>query len=480
MAIDDGGEGTTETGVASWRRRPTAPVEHALHVVIVWASTPGRVGEVAAVSREVVLGRGPARNEDPAPRIRFTRQRPGENHVTELLEPERLSRVQLLLTPDGDRGLRFERRGRCAVSLNGMPLDVGVAREGDVLTLLDAVTLLVERRPKVMPDAWTVPAYTATPFGYSDPFGMVGEAPYTWELRGELAALARGFDPILITGASGVGKELVANAIHGLSPAAHGKLTSRSAATLPPALFDAELFGTQRNYPNAGAPERPGLVGEADGGTLFMDEVGEIAAEQQAHLLRFLDAGEYHRLGEAKARRAKVRFLAATNRDPALLKHDFLARFARRIEVRGLEARLSDVPVFVSALVRGLAQTEPAYGRFLERVTERDGSVTVHARVHPALVEHLLRQDYTLHFRELRRLVLLSLDGSAGDRLLVTPALERELKPLAQGTEVGAEEIERALLACSGNVTHAARALGLPSRYSLYRLMKRFGLAADR
>jgi DNA-binding NtrC family response regulator len=475
----DAAEITTETGAAPWRRLGAAALEQALHVVIVWASTPGRAGEVAAVSHEVVLGRGPARNEDPAPRIRFTRQRPGANHVTALLEPERLSRVQLLLAPDGDRGLRFERLGKCTVSLNGVPLDRGVAREGDLITLRDAVTLLVERRPRVLPEAWTAPRYATTPFGQADPFGMVGEAPYSWELRGQIAALASGLDPILIVGASGVGKELVATAVHELS-AASGPLVSRSASTLPPALIDAELFGTQRNYPNAGAPERVGLVGEADGGTLFLDEIGELPVEQQAHLLRFLDSGEYHRLGEARARRAKVRVLAATNRDPSELKHDFLARFTNRIDVLGFEARLSDVPLFVSALVRSLARSVPAYGRFLEKVSARDGSEMEHARIHPTLIEQLLRQDYTLHFRELRRIVQLSLDGSEGDRLLETPAVTRELKPLAKATELGAEEIQRAILACSGNITQAARALGLPSRYALYRLMRRFGLAADR
>jgi DNA-binding NtrC family response regulator len=480
MAISDAADNTTETGAAPWRRLGATALEQALHVVIVWASTPGRVGEVAAVSREAVLGRGPARNEDPAPRIRFTRQRPGENHVTPLLEPERLSRVQLLLAPDGDRGLRFERLGKCVVSLNGMPLDRGVAREGDLITLVDAVTLLVERRPKVLPETWTAPKYAATRFGQPDPFGMVGEAPYSWELRGQIAALARGLDPVLIVGASGAGKELVATALHELSAAASGAFVSRSAATLPPALLDAELFGTQRHYPNAGAPERVGLVGEADGGTLFLDEIGELPAEQQAHLLRFLDSGEYHRLGEARARRAKVRVIAATNRDPGQLKHDFFARFIHRIEVLGFEARLSDVPLFVSALVRSLAQSAPAYERFLEKVIERDGSQTEHARVHPALIEQLLRQDYSLHFRELRRLVQLSLEGSEGDRLLETPAVTRELKPLAKTTELGADEIERAVLACSGNITQAARALGLPSRYALYRLMRRFGLAAER
>jgi DNA-binding NtrC family response regulator len=473
-------DGTTETGEAPWRKQGASAPETALHLVITWAAIPGRVGEVAAVSRPAVLGRGPARAEDPAPRLRFVRQRPGVNHPTPMLEPERLSRLQLSISPDGPQRLAFERIGKCAVLHNGMPLDKGVAVEGDVIALTDAVTFLVERRPKVMPEGWMAEAYRSTAFGQVDPFGMVGESPYAWELRGQLAALAHGSDPILITGPSGVGKELVARAIHGLSEAAGGRLVSRNAATLPPALFDAELFGTLRNYPNPGAAERPGLVGEADGGTLYLDEIGEIGSEQQAHLLRFLDSGEYHRLGESRARRANARVLAATNRDPDQLKHDFLARFTKRIDVKGLGARLADMALFVSALVLESAQQMPAHRRFLERVTEADGSFSEWARVHPALIESLLRQDYAFHFRELRRLVGLALGGSEGDRLSETPALLRELKPLPLASELGAEEIQRALAACGGNVSHAARALGLPSRYALYRVMKRHGIAVDR
>jgi two-component system nitrogen regulation response regulator GlnG/two-component system response regulator HydG len=213
---------------------------------------------------------------------------------------------------------------------------------------------------------------------------------------------------------------------------------------------------------------------------LYLDEIGEIGSDQQAHLLRFLDSGEYHRLGEAKARQAKVRVLAATNRDPSQLKPDFLARFTKRIDVKGLEARLADMALFVSTLVLDSARQTPAHRRFVEQVTETDGSFSEHARVHPALIESLLRQDYALHFRELRRLVGLALDGSEGDRLSATPALLKELKPLPAASEVGAAEIERALSACGGNVSHAARALGLPSRYALYRVMKRFGIAVDR
>jgi DNA-binding NtrC family response regulator len=471
-------DATTETGEAPWRRQSASASEWVFHLVIVWAATPERVGEVAALSKAAIVGRGPARGDDPAPRLRFVRQRPGVNHPTPLLAPDRLSRVHLLVTPHGQQGISIERLGKGAVTHNGLESDEFVARDGDVIAIADAVTFLVERRPKVMPEAWGAEAFRELPFGDADRFGNVGESPASWELRGQLTSLARGTDAILISGASGVGKELVARALHGLSNAHEGRLVSRNAATLPPSLIDAELFGTQRNYPNAGSPERPGLVGEAEGGTLFLDEIGELPLEQQSHLLRFLDHGEYQRLGDPRVRTSKVRFLAATNRELSSLKHDLLARFARRIVVPGLEARLSDIGLLISAIVREAAFEVREYDRFLERVPTEAGSFTEHARVHPSLVERLLAQDYTLHFRELRRLVLLGLETSPGDRLVETVTLAAELKALPVRKDIGVADVERVLAASGGNVTQAARALNLPSRYALYRLIKRLGVDA--
>src|SRR5256885_12859655 len=104
-------------------------------------------------------------------------------------------------------------------------------------------------------------------------------------------------------------------------------MVSRNAATFPAGLIDVELFGNVANYPNHGMPERPGVVGEADGSTLFLDEIGELPTELQSHLLRFLDErGEYTRLGDARRRTSDVRVVAATNRALEDLKHDLAAR----------------------------------------------------------------------------------------------------------------------------------------------------------
>ncbi len=124
--------------------------------------------------------------------------------------------------------------------------------------------------------------------------------------------------------------------------------------------MDAELFGHAKNYPNQGSPERRGLVGEADGGTLFLDEFAELPASLQAHLLRVLDDGEYHRLGDARARRADLRLIAATNRPEQSLKHDVLARLKARIAVPDFDARREDIPLLVAHLLRRQAAGAPA------------------------------------------------------------------------------------------------------------------------
>jgi transcriptional regulator of aromatic amino acid metabolism len=140
-------------------------------------------------------------------------------------------------------------------------------------------------------------------------------------------------------------------------------------ATLPLGIGDAELFGNTRNYPNAGMPERPGLFGQANGGVLFFDEIAELPVEQQAHLLRVLDAdGEYQRLGEATTGRSDVLLIAATNRDLSALKNDFRARFTTVVELAPLSSRSEDVPLLARHLLGAAARRSPEVaGRFLEK-----------------------------------------------------------------------------------------------------------------
>jgi two-component system nitrogen regulation response regulator GlnG/two-component system response regulator HydG len=283
---------------------------------------------------------------------------------------------------------------------------------------------------------------------------------------------------VLLHGPSGSGKELAASAIHALSARVRGPFVARNAATFPEGLVDAEVFGTAKDYPNAGMPRRPGLVAEADGGCLFLDEIGELPPALQAHLLRVMDrGGEFQRLGEAAVSHANVRFLAATSRDPSSLKHDFLARFKLRVAIPGLDERREDIPLLLLHLIQGIVRQDPLLA---ERLCEQSSDGTWNPRIDPLLVDKLLRHRYTSHTRELERFLLSAIAGSRANYI----EFGRELEQLfdvddtaaSVGAEPTAEDIRRALERAQGNVTRAAAALGFKNRFALYRLMKKLGM----
>jgi two-component system nitrogen regulation response regulator GlnG/two-component system response regulator HydG len=306
---------------------------------------------------------------------------------------------------------------------------------------------------------------------------MVGESPALWALRDDLAFAAAARKHVLLLGESGAGKELAARAIHALSDRGHRSLAARNAATLPEGLVDAELFGTAKNYPNPGTPERSGLVGEADGSTLFLDEIGELPLAVQAHLLRVLDRdGEYQRLGESRVRKSDLRLICATNRGLDALKHDLLARLPLRVTLPGLDERREDIPLLVRHVLLGLCESTSG---LLDRFFERRAGRIAEPRIDPDLIELLLRHRYTTHVRELERLLWLALSTSHDDFIAATNEVRAALVPMT-GSEPEPDRgaVESALEASAGNVTRAARLLGLRNRYVLYRLMKRLGVVA--
>jgi two-component system nitrogen regulation response regulator GlnG/two-component system response regulator HydG len=151
-------------------------------------------------------------------------------------------------------------------------------------------------------------------FGGADADGFVGESPALWRLRDRIAFAARLSQHDLLHGPSGSGKELVARAVHRMSPRGRRRLVSHSAADIPATLIETELFGVRQDYPNPGTPARDGLVGQADRTTLFLDEMGLLPMELQGKLLRVLDDGEYRRLGTDEALHSDLRFIALQQR----------------------------------------------------------------------------------------------------------------------------------------------------------------------
>jgi len=465
--VDTDASTITDLGGDSLAAPATAPGTVAA-LAVVWSRAP-RVGEVFLLAQRgaLFIGRGTRLTASDPRHLRPVQQRPGGNVACKPLSSPRLSREQLRLQPlDGSHTVT--NHGRLPLSVNGHTVERARLTPGDVLQLGSELVLLYQHRPARLPEG--APLHT---FGQPDADGIVGEGPAAWALRRSLRRVAGRAAPVLLLGESGTGKELAAQAVHRLSGRA-GVLAARSAATFPEGLVDAELFGNIRDYPNPGMPARPGLVGEAHGGTLFLDELGELPPAMQARLLRLLDDGDYHRLGESAARRADIRFLAATNRAPEVLKRDLLARLSQRILLPGLGERPEDIPLLLAHLLRtaGSAQAD----RFLRD----DGSV----RITPALLSALLTHRYTTHVRELRRLLWAAIDGSRGRYLDVHDGVVRDTgSDPPPGTSDPAaltrEDVLAALRACGFVQARAWRRLGLSSRHQLGRLIKKLDVPLD-
>jgi two-component system nitrogen regulation response regulator GlnG/two-component system response regulator HydG len=439
-------------------------------LVVAWStSDPSRVGEVSIFPEgsERIIGRGEAEG-DELERARFFRQRPGVWQVTPALAGQALSRRQLRVRSHGAE-LEIESVGRAQLKINGRVSERGRVAPGDVVTLGSQLVLFCALRPSRMPALRSFPAGDVRQFGEPDAHGLVGESPAAWHLRETTALLARAPGHVLVLGESGTGKEHVARMLHLLSSRGSRPMVSRSAATLPSSLIDAELFGNIKNYPNVGMPERPGLIGEAHRSTLFLDEIGELGDELQSHLLRVLDAGEYQRLGSASVQQSDVRLVCATNRAAEVLKHDLLARLTLRLPVPGLDARREDIPLIARSLMqRAVREAPEVANRFFT-----DGL----PRIEVALIERLLVHRYSHHVRELEGLLWQSMAESRSDTLELTPALgERLGRPQAPAAEIGADDVRRALERHGGNQSRAFRDLGLKNRYALIRLMKRHGI----
>ena len=437
-----------------------------LCLVVVWASDDhDRIGEVLFPEDGGVFGRGPL-EDDGERRLGFVRQEPGKNLRAAPLESPFLSRRALKLGESGD-AIEVEAVGKKSIRLGDAEMRAATIREGDVFEIDGLYSFYCTRRPAFLPES---PGVTRKRFGYVDDHGIVGESPAAWSLRTSVAFFAKRNAHVLVTGPSGTGKELVAQAIHRLSSRGKKELVSRNAATFPSGLIDAELFGNLANYPNAGMPERPGIIGQADGSTLFLDEIGELPADLQAHLLRVLDSGEYQRLGDSRRRIADFRLIAATNRAVEELKEDVAARLGLRVHLTGLDERREDIPLLARHLLVRTAARDP---QMKERFFDGD-----EPRVGADLVRALVLHDYSTHVRELEGLLWKSASTSKGDTLELTRDVAKLVKIVSRPAprELSADDIKAALAKHGGVKDKAWRELGLPSRHALHRLMKKMNI----
>jgi two-component system nitrogen regulation response regulator GlnG/two-component system response regulator HydG len=457
-------------------------------LILAWSATePGRIGEAIRLPGDarVVFGRG-STGDRGVERGLLSQCRPGVPPSQRgPIDDPFVSRDQLELTAH-PAGVAVCGIGRRPILVADRPVRRAIVRAGETLEVKGRLLFLCAVRPEA--PASSARSAETYPFGEADRHGIVGESLAAWDLRERLAFCARRDGHVLLLGPSGSGKELAAQALHDGSSRASKTLVARNAATFPSGLVDAELFGSAANYPNAGMPERPGLMGAAEGSTLFLDEIGELPESLQAHLLRVLDeAGEYQRLGDARRRKADVRLVAATNRPVEHLKADLAARFRLRLALPGLDERVEDIPLLARNLLRRAAARDRELGeRFFEGWDGRRGE----PRIALALTRALLARRYTTHVRELDRLLWISLTTSKGGVAELTPELRRELgtaatypapaaPPAGRSTPISEAEIRAALANHGGVKERVWRELGLPSRYALRRLFAKYGIKVD-
>lgn len=470
-----------------------------LWLVILWsAREPQRIGERALCEEDqlLLLGRAPQGSEDETA-LNFAAERPGDAGGatatgSEILG-EALSRRQLEIRVEGNQ-LLVRNVGRCPMWVNGSLISRAQVGHGDTIHLQQQLLLLCVKRPRILPSLCTYPGERLGAFGFADEDGLVGESHAMWTLRQQLALCSQSDGHVLIVGKSGTGKELVAKALHNLSPQSSQVYLSENIATVPASLGSAMLFGNRRNFPNPGMEERPGLIGLAERGTLFLDEIGDMNPEVQPLLLRVMErSGEYMRMGdEGQPRRANVRFLGATNH-PERLRHELRRRFHHEIHISDLNDRREDIPLLIRHILASRAQ----------RLQTLTGSIqSGQPSTDPRLIEQLVRHSYFTHIAELAFLieqafascengVLLPLHPEVLHRRSESPSPGPAVVSGAPSALLGeppkrqapplptAVEAQRALELASGSVAKAAQRLGI-SRHQLNRLIRRQQRSVER
>jgi transcriptional regulator with GAF, ATPase, and Fis domain len=311
---------------------------------------------------------------------------------------------------------------------------------------------------------------------------MVGDSPAMQRLLDAVMRIAPKDITILVRGETGTGKELVASLVHAQSGRSSAPMVTFNCAAIPGELAEAELFGHARGAFTGAAQARRGFFAQADGGTLVLDEVGELPLAVQAKLLRALQEGEIQPVGSGRVERVDVRVVACTNRDLAAevragrFREDLYYRLAVvELLVPPLREHREDIPALAAELAR--------------RYGERFGNEDV--RLSAALVEALCQAEWPGNVRELEnavaRMVAFATDAEIGVEAFRSGPILVATKPVAEPSEgtrslrAQIESLERSVIARTlaevfGNQSEAARRLGL-NRGTLIERVKRYGLA---
>ena len=310
---------------------------------------------------------------------------------------------------------------------------------------------------------------------------LLGQSEAMDRLRKQIARVAPTAGKVLILGENGTGKELVARAIHEQSPRHDRPFVRVNSAAIPRDLIESELFGHEKGAFTGATAARKGKMELADGGSLFLDEIGDMSLEAQAKLLRALESGEIERLGGARTIVVDVRLIAATNKN---LKFEIQAGRFRE----DLYYRLNVVPILVPPLREHPEDIPELVAGFLDRGLT--GAGRPHLSILPAALDRLGDYPWPGNVRELKnaveRLAILSetdtIDPATlvrllpelndlGDGDVADPPDESDLRGAVEQAERKA--IREAIEGAGGNMSEAARRLGI-DRANLYRKMKRY------
>jgi len=311
---------------------------------------------------------------------------------------------------------------------------------------------------------------------------IIGDSQPIKEVLDIVRQVAPSRAPVLILGETGTGKELIAKAIHQLSPRSKQPLVTVHCAALSPTILESELFGHEKGAFTGAHEQRIGRFEKAQGGTLFLDEIGEIDATLQIKLLRFLGERTFERVGSSKTLTADVRLVAATNRNLeemarlGTFRNDLFFRL-RVVEIRlpALRERLTDLPLLSLSFLKEFSREN---GKAISDFT-------------PEALEALLAYSWPGNVRELRTAVEHAVVFSRGDKITardLPPTIYKKPnaspgQPAPRGfktddltvKEVEKQLVVRALRECAGNRTTAAKKLGL-SRRTLHRKIHAYHL----
>ncbi|MFH1060805.1 MAG: sigma-54 dependent transcriptional regulator [Pseudomonadota bacterium] len=332
-----------------------------------------------------------------------------------------------------------------------------------VAKALERQRLLHERQ------AWRAEAQSGHDFS-----AIIGTGPAMQRVFAVLRKVADTKAAVLISGESGTGKELAARALHYNSRRKGRPFVAVNCAAIPAGLIESELFGAAKGAYTGAERARAGLFEEADGSTLFLDEVGELPLEVQAKLLRALQEGEVRRVGENAPRKVDIRVLAATNKDLAaeVAAGRFREDLFYRLNVIGLtlpplRERAEDIPLLAAHFCRQAAKTHEVRAKKLSPAALgalKSAALKGNVRELMNLVEQgLIMSDGPLI--EPEDLGLMPGGGAGGVRVVVPPG-EEDLKKVLKQAALQAEEqvIRRVLAATGGNRTQAAARLGISRR----------------